>query len=157
MTRHAARRVLKLARDCRGVNMLEAAIITPLLLLVTFAIADFAAVLYVFLALQNGVSQASRYGITGSAVSGQTRENSIKMAMRQATPSLTLNDGAFSFSHLTPGGSTWVGGIGGPNDIDKVTVDYTWTLMTPVLRPFFTNGRIQFRVESAMKNEKVFN
>lgn len=157
MTRAHARRAFRRLRDCRGVNMLEAAIITPLLLLVTFAIVDFAAVLYVFLALQNGVSQASRYGITGNAVAGQSRENSIKVAMRQATPTLTLADGAFSFGHLTPGGSTWAGGIGGPNDIDKVTVDYTWQLMTPLLRPFFTNGQIHFRVESAMKNEKVFN
>jgi hypothetical protein len=160
MTRDLSRRVfMRLRRRLRGtsgVNMLEAAIITPLLLLVTFAIVDFAAVLYVFLALENGVSQASRYGITGGAVSGQSRENSIKIAMRQATPTLTLPDAAFSFGHLPMGGSTWIGGVGGPNDIDKVTIDYTWQLMTPVLRPFFTNGRIHFRVESAMKNEQVF-
>jgi hypothetical protein len=133
--------------------MLEAAIITPLLLLITFAIVDFAAILYVFLALENGVSQASRYGITGTAMSGQTRQNSIMLAMRQATPTLTITDAQFSFGHLPVGGSAWINGIGGPRDIDKVTVDYTWQLMTPLLRPFFTNGQIRFRVESAMKNE----
>ncbi len=156
MRRQAARRLVKLLRDRRGVNMLEAAIITPLLLLVTFGITDFAAVLYVFLSLQNGVSQASRYGITGNTQAGQTRVESIKLAMRQSTPSLTLPDSAFSFSFMPPGGSSWSSGLGGPNDIAKVTVDYNWNIITPLLRPFFTNGRIHFRVESAMKNEKVF-
>ena len=41
-----------------GQSMLEAAFITPLLLLLTFAIVDFSALLYVHLALENGVSQA---------------------------------------------------------------------------------------------------
>ena len=45
--------------------MLEAAIITPLLLLLTFSIVDFGALFYVYLALENGVSQATRYGVTG--------------------------------------------------------------------------------------------
>ena len=47
--------------------------------------------------------------------------------MRQATPTLTIPDGAFTFSTCRVGGSAWVGGTGGPDDIEKVTVDYTWT------------------------------
>jgi hypothetical protein len=50
----------------------------------------------------------------------------------------------------------WLPNVGGPSEIDKVTVDYTWRIMTPVLRPFFPNGEIHFRVESAMKNEARF-
>ena len=76
--------------------------------------------------------------------------------MRQATPTLTIGDNMFSFSHLPPGASTWVSGTGAENDIGKVTVTYTWNLMTPLIRPFFTNGQIVFRVESAMKNERRF-
>jgi Flp pilus assembly protein TadG len=137
--------------------MIEAAIMTPLLLLLTFSIVDFACLFYVYLALENGASQATRYAVTGQLVSGQTREESIKMAMRQATPTLTLNDNMFSFSHLPPGASTWVSGTGAENDIGKVTVTYTWSLMTPLIRPFFTNGQLVLRVESAMKNEKRFS
>ena len=37
-----------------------------------------------------------------------------------------------------------------------MTVNYTWTVLTPVLRPFFPTGRINFSVESTMKNERVF-
>ena len=137
--------------------MIEAAIMTPLLLLLTFSIVDFACLFYVYLALENGASQATRYAVTGQVIAGQSREESIKTAMRQATPTLTIGDNMFSFSHLSPGASTWVSGTGAENDIGKVTVTYTWNLMTPLIRPFFTNGQIVFRVESAMKNERRFS
>ena len=104
--------------------MIEAAIMTPLLLLLTFSIVDFACLFYVYLALENGASQATRYAVTGQVVSGQTREQWIKTAMRQATPTLTLDDNMFSFSHLPPGGATWLSGTGAENDIGKVTVAY---------------------------------
>jgi Flp pilus assembly protein TadG len=153
----------RLLRDCAGTNILEAALITPLLLLVTFAICDFSSMFYVYLAIENGASQATRYAVTGQQMTDPSnpatllsRTDSIKAAMRQATPTLTLPDSAFSFSHMSPGGSTWTAGVGGPNDIDKLTVDYTWHLMTPLLRPFFTNGDFHVTVESAMKNEGRF-
>ena len=60
-----------------------------------------------YLALGNGVAQASRYGLTGQVVAGESRETSIKMAMRNATPTLTLKDEAFTFTHLPVGGNTW--------------------------------------------------
>jgi uncharacterized membrane protein (UPF0127 family) len=150
-------------RDTAGTSIVEAAIITPLLLLLTLSICDFGALFYVYLALENGVGQASRYGVTGSLMNdpanpGNTlsRTDSIKTAMRQATPTLTLPDSAFSFSFMAPGAAGWTAGTGGPGDIGKVTVDYTWTLMTPLLRPFFTGGQAHLRVDSAMKNEAAF-
>jgi TadE-like protein len=147
--------------DASG-NLLEAAIVTPLLLLLTFSIIDFASVFYVYLALENGVSQATRYGITGNQMNDPAgvplgREQSMKIAMRDATPTLTIEDSAFTFSHLPVGQSTWVGGAGGPDDISKVSVSYTWTIFTPVIRPFFDNGQVNLTVESAMKNERRFD
>ena len=156
MTPYLSRRVFRRLSDSQGNTLLEAAIITPLLLLVTFAVIDFGALFYVNLALQNGVSQATRYGVTGNVMPGLTLENSIMTAMRQSTPNLTLNDSAFVFSHLTPGGTVWVGGTAAPGDIERVTVNYNWQIMTPMIRPFFTNGEINFSVESSMKNESKF-
>ena len=146
----------RLIRNCRGATLVEAAIMTPLLLLLTFSIVDFACLFYCYLALENGASQATRYAVTGHVVAGQTREESIKIAMRQATPTLTIDDDMFSFSHLPPGQTVWVAGTGAENDIGKVTVTYPWSLMTPLIRPFFTNGQLVIRVESAMKNERRF-
>jgi Flp pilus assembly protein TadG len=141
-------------RTDRGTSLVEAALITPLLLLLTFSIIDFASMFYVYLALENGVSQASRFAVTGNALEDPdedgellSREDSIKLAMRDATPTLTIEDEAFSFSHLPAGTSTWVNGTGGPNDIEKVTVNYTWSLMTPLVAVFFDDGHIDFTVE----------
>jgi hypothetical protein len=147
----------------RGANLVEAAILTPLLLLLTFGIVDFASLFWVYLSLENGASQATRYAITGNQLDDPSspgtllsREASIRETMRQATPNLTIPDGAFSFSHIPSGGSGWVNGSGGPGDVEKLTVTYTWTPLTPLIRPFFPGGQITFRVESAMKNESRF-
>ena len=67
MTRYFPRLSRKRLRDCKGNTLVEAAVLTPLLLLLTFSIMDFASLFYVYLALENGVSQASRYGVTGQA------------------------------------------------------------------------------------------
>jgi hypothetical protein len=151
-----AERVLERLADSTGTSLVEAAFITPLLLLVTFAIMDFGSLFYVYLALENGVGQATRYGVTGNQIAGLSREESIRTAMREATPTLTIEDGAFAFSHLRPGDNVWLGGAGGANDIDKVTVNYSWALLTPLVRTFFADGQITLTVESAMKNEPRF-
>src|ERR1700737_5178074 len=97
-------RLLQRFKSPAGSNLIEAAIITPLLLMVTFAIIDFAGLFYVYLALENGVSQATRYAITGNQMADPnnpalqlSHEDSIKSAMRQATPTLTINDSPFPF------------------------------------------------------------
>lgn len=161
--RRSLRRSCGLFRTEAGTTLIEAALITPLLLLLIFAIVDFASMFFVYLALENGVAQATRFAVTGNtledpAESGTalSREASIRLAMRNATPSLTLADGAFTFSHLPAGATTWVGGAGGPSDVEKVTVRYTWDVMTPLMATFFDDGRIEFVVESAMKNEGRF-
>ena len=76
--------------------------------------------------------------------------------MREATPTLTIPDNAFSFSFMPMNGSSWASGLGGANDVGRVTVNYTWNFMTPLIRPFFPNGQISLRVQSTMKNETVF-
>jgi hypothetical protein len=147
-------------RDDSGTSLIEAALITPLLLLLTFAIVDFGAVFYAYLALENGASLATRHAVTGNLVddpanpgSPLSREESIKAAMRQATPTLTIADSAFSFSHRAPGAGAWVGGVGGPGDLERVSIDYTWRFFTPVIGIFFPDGQLTLRVDSAMKNE----
>jgi len=142
--------------------VLEAAIVTPLLLLLTFAIIDFGAMFYVYLALENGVSQATRFGVTNTLMDDPlnpgtklSRVESIKLAMRQATPTLTIDDADFTFAYRPLGGSSWSSGPGGPDQISKVTVAHTWTFITPVMWPFFTNGQISLSVDSVMKNEAL--
>jgi Flp pilus assembly protein TadG len=156
------RRSFRRLSDAKGANIIEAAVMTPLLLLLTFAIVDFSSMFYAYLALEHGVSQATRLAITGRTIAdpsggAQDRQASIKQRMRESTPTLTIPDAAFSFSFMAPGTTTWAGGLGGPGDVGRVTVSYNWQFMTPLIRPFFTGGGITLRVESTMKNEAVFN
>jgi Flp pilus assembly protein TadG len=149
--------IRRLLRSSRGTNLLETALVLPLLLLITFSIIEFGAMFYAYLALENGVSQATRYGITGAVNGALSRQDSIMAAMRDATPTLTIADNQFTFNYLPQGGTTWLAGPGGPGDVEKVTINYTWDFMTPLIRPFFTNGQFQIQVSSSMKNEGRFN
>ena len=166
MTRYFSHRVISRLRDCKGANLIEAALILPLLLLLIISIADFGTLFYVHLAIENGVSQATRYAVTGNLVddpanpgSKLSREDSIKTIMRQATPNLTITDSDVTFTHCTPTGTTcpWTSGSGGPGDIGKVEVGHSWKFMNPLLRPFFPPyGQITLTAASAMKNESLF-
>ena len=146
-------RIHRRLRACTGSSLLEAALILPLVLLVTFAIVEFSVIFCIYLALENGVSQATRYGVTGNQMPTLTRDASIMETMRQSTPVVTILDSAFTFSHLPAGAANWQNGPGGPGDLEKVTVDYTWSIMTPLLQPLFPNGQVHIQVASAMKNE----
>ena len=163
MTRHLSHRIVKRLVDTSGTSLLETAIILPLLLLLTFSIIDFGALFYVYLALENGASQATRYGVTGNLMDDPLnpgtkldRDSSIKLAMRNAAPTLTIADSAFTFTHMPAAGGGWTGGSGGPSDIEKVTIGYTWTFFNPMMAAFFTNGQMVLKVDSVMKNEGSF-
>ena len=156
MVRLRSGRLARLAKESRGANIVEMALVMPLLFLLTFSIVDFGSLFYAYLALENGVSQAARYGVTGNTLAGESREESIRDAMRKATPTLTLEDGDFTFSHLTPGAAAWQPGSGNPGDVSKVQVTHGWKLMTPFIREFFAGNMVTIKVESAMLNEPRF-
>ncbi len=157
-----ASRVVKRLGDAKGATLIEAAIITPLFLLLTFSIVDFGGLFYAYLALENGVSLASRYGVTGQTMNDPmtgaalNHEESLKLAMRQGTPTLTIDDSSFAFTHRPLGGGVWLAGPGGPGELEKVSVTYTWTFLTPLVGAFFPGGQVNLRVDSAMKNERAF-
>src|SRR5437870_11614873 len=123
-------------RSSCGTALAETGIIITLLIPLTFAVLDFAGILYAFQAMQNGVSQATRFAVTGNYgtdASGAAlpRDASIRQAMRAATPGFQIADNAFTFynvSKVTPD-------TGGPTDIIRVTVSYSWQLLTPLLLP----------------------
>jgi Flp pilus assembly protein TadG len=148
----------RVRRSSRGAALAEAGIIITLLIPITFAVMDFAGILYAFLAMQNGVSQATRYAITGnlatdSSGAALSRDDSIRQAMRAVTPGFQIADAAFTFYNVSKGTPD----SGGPNDIIRVTVAYDWQLFTPFLRPFFNGGYVTIRVASTMKNEPYPN
>ena len=148
----------RVRRWSRGAALAETGIIITLLIPITFAVMDFAGILYAFQAMQNGVSQATRYAITGNHATDTSgaalsRDDSIRQAIRAATPGFEIADNAFTFYNVSKGTPD----TGGPKDIIRVTVAYDWQLLTPFLRPFFAGGYVTIRVASTMRNEPYPN
>ena len=141
-------------RPTRGQALVETAIGIVLLMLLTFSVVDAAMLFFAYLTLQNGVTAATRFGVTGQDPNDDdhpTRhEDSIKRVMRNATPGLTLENGEFTFYNIT----TQSSGTGGPNDIIQVTVTHPLSLISPMVWPLVGNGGvITLRVSAMMRNE----
>jgi hypothetical protein len=149
-----------LRKSEEGQGLVEGAMVLLLLLLLIFAIIDFSVLFFVYNSLEQGISEATRYGITGQQMDDPnnpgnylSREESVKLVMRQWNFLVTLPDAAFTFEHRAMGASGWSSGSGGPSDIARVTVNYNWRLITPLIRPLFTGGQVSLRVSSTMLNE----
>jgi Flp pilus assembly protein TadG len=153
MTRYFENRSKRRLRDANGNSIIEAALIMPILMMVTFGIVDFGILFYKHLALESAVSQAVRYGITGNTGGAGSRQDAIKAVLRGAAPTLTIKDNEITFSRLA--GGNWVNGLGGPGDVERLSVNVTHKVL--ILAPFFRpNGQITLHAESAMKNEDRF-
>ena len=141
-----------------GQSIVEMACVLLLLFFLIFAISDFSRLFYVYQSLEHGVSEATRYGITGQQMPDPdnpgeylSREDSMKRIMRKFNPTIMLDDSAFTFEHLD--GAAWVAGYGGPNDISRMMVRYSFRPVCPLISAIFTDGQVPLRVSSAMKNE----
>jgi Flp pilus assembly protein TadG len=140
-------------KDDEGANLVEAAVILPVVMWVLFAGFEFSGILYAQMALQNGVTLATRFAVTRVVLAGKSRTDSIKSVLKTDTPSLTIVDSAITFSHMDAGSSTWTAGTGSANSIEKVSVTYTWPIMTPFMSYIFGSNTITLYAVSAMKNE----
>jgi len=142
-------------KNDEGANLVEAALILPLVLWVVFAGIEFAGILYAQMTLQNGVTLATRYAITQNVLTGQTHQASVITTLEKDTPSLTINPATITFSNLPPGSTTWSTGDGAPGSIEKVAVDYSWQLLTPFMPAIFGASSITLHAEASMKNESA--
>ena len=140
-------------RRTPGQALVETAIGIVLLVLLSLSVVEAAMLFFAYLTLQNGVTAATRFGVTGQDPNDDdhpTRhEDSIMRVMRDAT-GLKLEDGEFTFYDIT----TQSSGTGGPNDIIQVTVTHPWLLISPMVWPLVGNGGvITLRVSAMMRNE----
>ena len=144
-----------------GQALVETAIGIVLLMLLTFSVVDAAMLFFAYLTLQNGVTAATRYAVTGQQMNDPldpttplSRQDSIMHIMRDSTPGLTIADSEFQFSVVTD--STHITrGTGGPDDIIQMTVTHpSWPLISPMLWPLVgIGGVINLSVSATMKNE----
>jgi hypothetical protein len=141
-------------RPGRGQALLETAIGVVLLLLLSFSVLDAAMFFFAYLTLQNGVTAATRYAVTGQEPNDKDHpsqhEDAIMRVIRDATPGLNIAHDDVHFHNLTTGGLD----AGGPDDVIQVTITHPWQLISPLLWPLVGNqGRITLSVSATMKNE----
>jgi len=122
-------------------------------MLLSLSVVEAAMLFFAYLTLQNGVTAATRFGVTGQDPNDDdhpTRhEDSIMRVMRDAT-GLKLEDGEFTFYDIT----TQSSGTGGPDDIIQVTVKHPLQLISPMVWPLVGNGGvITLSVSATMRNE----
>src|SRR6185369_9432200 len=65
-------------RDERAATAVEFAFVAPVMLLFVIGIVEVAMVLFTQALLEGGVREAARYGITGYAIAGQSREQMMR-------------------------------------------------------------------------------
>lgn len=130
--------------------MVEAALALPILVLLLLSTVDVCMIVGIQLALQNAVAVASRYAATGQTVSGSTREESVLRELRNAAPSLTINDADVSFNNLS---HVATAGAGGPTDVVTLSVTHQWSLWSPALRLAFGTSAATIRAASTVANE----
>lgn len=148
----------------KGQTTVEFAFTVVILLTLLFAILDFAVMFFVNLTMQHAVREGARYGITGQGKDGQRRmelEKRIQDASfglyKKSDPPVRLMMYAIEPGDIKDAFSNYTGkpvaDTGKSDQIMMVTLTYSWRVLTPVLKPFFTGGKYTFTVRTTMKNE----
>lgn len=149
-------------RNNKGTSILEFSMIAVLFFGAVFLIVDLGMMLYVNLTMQHAVREGARYAITGqdnlspdgrrAAVVQKIRDNSIGLCDKYPC---SIN--FFKLNEPDPipfdPGDPRSGDVGNPSEIIIVSLDYSWPLITPIVKPFFSDGAYSFTVRSAMRNE----
>jgi Flp pilus assembly protein TadG len=149
----------------KGQTTVEFAMAAVLLLLFLFAVIDLSFMFYVNLTMQRAVREGARYAVTGQthgkegldnmitcikdASNGLYEQNYLKDEVPKVSV-LTLAD-TKNFSNYT--GRPITDSIGNPTQIIIVSLKYAWPLMTPLISPFFTDGRYTFTVRATTRHE----
>jgi hypothetical protein len=158
------KKMTNLGRDEKGTAILEFAFVAILVFGLLFAIVDLGMMFYVNLTMQHAVREAARYAITGpTAPLGETvtrrelvidklHDSSVGLCDRGRCPDDKINFYVLESGvpvPIAPGDPV----LGAPSAIIEVTVDYSWPLLTPLMKPFFPDGKYNFRVGATMRNE----
>lgn len=153
----------------KGQTTVEFALVATALLTLLFAALDLAVMFYVQLTMQRAVREGARYAITGQAT-GSAGKEELNRVVKDASNGLydqnaeALKDPALKeprVNRLNPAATAAynnytgspVADTGAPDDIIIVSLTYSWPLLTPMVQPFFHDGKYTFTARATMKNE----
>ena len=150
--------------DRKGQVAVEFALAVLVLFTVLFAVIDLGMMFYVNLTLQHAVRVGTRNAIIGqSAKNGKTLREALRDDIVDASNGLCIASNIVSgptVSILTPSATAFsnytgspVNDTGAPDQIIIVRMTYAWPVLTPVMAPFFPDGKYTFTASATMKNE----
>jgi len=147
----------------KGAALVEFALVAPLFFLVLFAIIEFGYLYWANLSMQHAVREGARYAITGRSDLDPNPDPALRNRCVAAVEAIRGNSMGF-YDKVSPvvtfrtidaaGNVVNIGsGCGAASQIIVIHLDCTLPLITPIMRPFFTNGEYNFAVSATMRNE----
>lgn len=149
-------------RKEKGSASVEFALTTTLFLMAFFAVVDFSYLFFVNLTMQHAVREGARYAVTGQfdpTSQGTAKDRCDAAIVHIKDASMGFFDRASSvvvFKTVNADGSVTTvpaNSCAGANQIIVITIQCELSLISPLIRVFFANGKYQFTVSSTMKNE----
>lgn len=144
-----------------GATVVEMALVMPVFLLLLIGVIELSLMFFANLTMQYAVREGGRYAITGLSdadpnVSNQQRYQAILARMKTSSvgmyakvaPVITTNNVTY-----TDSSSYNAAMFGQAGDILVIKLDCAWPLATPLLKPFFKDGKYRFTVAVTMLNE----
>lgn len=145
----------------------------PLVMLLAIGFWELALMLIGQVMLEGALRDGARYGMTGYAEQGTTREDSLQSMVRQYTggyldPSrLTVitrvypNFGSVGNTEQVASagaggvvpGDAGAPGMGGAGEVVLYILTYDWEFMTPLMEPFFGSRNIPITASIVVRNE----
>ena len=144
-------------RNDKGQTLVEFALIVVVFFSFLFTVIDFGIMFFVNETMQHAVRDGSRLAVTGpsgcrAAIIAKITEQSMGFYAKNAEVS---KDPVITAQTMTVYSGTPITDTtcGTPQQPITVSLTYSWPLLTPFLKPFFTNGRYTFTVKATVVNE----
>ncbi len=142
------------ARRERGSVLVEAAILLPILFVAVFGIVEFGRFFYTKIAIEGATREAGRFAVTGNVLAdpgdptqNMPRPDAIKQYLVDQVGGIAIDKAKIT---IVPDDG------GGPGDILKITVQYTFDFAVPLIAEFFPGGAFVIQYSTVMKNEPIF-
>jgi len=130
------------------------------MVVLSLAVIDFARIHHTRSRIQDAVSQATRFAVTGNRLADAdnpglrlSREASIARLVRQISRIDDIDAGEIEILTVKPDGRT-TAGAGGPGDVVLVRVSHYVDVLTPGLTLVFPDGRYRFTCTARFRNEE---
>lgn len=148
------------SRRQRGASVVEFAIVAPLLFFLLFGMIDLCVLFWVNLTMQHAVREGARYAVTGrSDLDPDSRNQQRYLAVIAKIKDSSM--GLFDRVEPRINGVGYgdpskysAGMFGAAGEIVVIRIDCAWPLLTPLVQPFFQDGKYRFTVAAAMRNEE---